>query len=79
LLASDKRNYAAAVADVLNRFGNVEFKDKLNGEKIHRLENVMTLSTKIHTFFDELNLWLEATVRLFLYPFQNRITLIDYT
>ena len=53
------------MAAVLTHFvGNMNFVDELSGEKIHRLENVMTLSTRVHPFFDELNLWLEATVRI---------------
>jgi HNH endonuclease len=36
--------------------------DELNGPDIHRLENVMTLETGIHTLFDNLKLWLDADV-----------------
>jgi hypothetical protein len=34
----------------------------LNGSKIHRLENVMTLDMTMHSFFDSLDLYLEKTV-----------------
>jgi hypothetical protein len=36
----------------------IAFKE-LNGSGIHRLENVLTLSQYVHTFFDTLQLWLE--------------------
>ena len=31
--------------------------DKLNGNEIHRLENVITLEQGVHTAFDNLFLW----------------------
>ena len=31
--------------------------DKLNGNEIHRLENIITLDLSIHTAFDELLIW----------------------
>jgi hypothetical protein len=34
----------------------------LNGNNIHRLENVLTLDIGIHSLFDELKLWFEPTV-----------------
>ncbi|KII93031.1 hypothetical protein PLICRDRAFT_672317 [Plicaturopsis crispa FD-325 SS-3] len=57
---ASKRDYAASVLAVLQRFGyNV---DQLNGEKVHSLFNVMTLAHDAHDLFDQwLNLWLEAT------------------
>jgi hypothetical protein len=47
------------------RMGGVLGHDELNGEKIHRLENVMTLRQDLHWLFDTLGLWLEATVGLY--------------
>lgn len=51
------------MATVLSRFGGVDIVNELNGPaKMHRLENVMTLSAEMHTLFDTLRVWLEATV-----------------
>ncbi|KIL65195.1 hypothetical protein M378DRAFT_24205 [Amanita muscaria Koide BX008] len=45
---------------VLSRFsGRENLSDELNGDRIHRLENVMTLELNIHFFFDNFDLWLE--------------------
>jgi hypothetical protein len=49
---------------VMSRFGRENLPAELNGPKIHRLENVMTLSLPHHVQFDELSLWFVATVRL---------------
>ena len=43
---------------ILKLFGYHLLPD-LNGDKINRLENVMTLSASIHELFDSLNFWLE--------------------
>jgi hypothetical protein len=34
--------------------------DELNGPKIHRLANILTLGVYLHTQFDRLALWFEA-------------------
>jgi hypothetical protein len=39
---------------VSNRFGHKELPDELNGSKVHRLENVMTMVPGFHTIFDQL-------------------------
>lgn len=36
--------------------------EKLNGPKIHSLQNVMTLECDMHDAFDRLALWFESTV-----------------
>ena len=38
---------------------------ELNGSKIHRLENVITLVGSLHDAFDRLEIWLTATVHIF--------------
>jgi hypothetical protein len=48
----------------VNRFGHEELPDELNGFKVHRLENVMTLVHGLHTYFDQLKIWFVPTVRL---------------
>jgi hypothetical protein len=44
---------------VLDRFGYKRLFNELNGNKIHRLENVFTLTYDVHILFDTLQLWLE--------------------
>ena len=44
---------------MLERFGQISPVDELNGDKIHRLENVLTLDPSIHDWFDKLKIWLE--------------------
>ncbi|KXN80608.1 hypothetical protein AN958_09646 [Leucoagaricus sp. SymC.cos] len=56
-----KRNYAATMWAVMRRFGHDELPDDLNGSKVHRLENVMTLVHGFHTRFDQLRVWFVAT------------------
>ncbi|RXW12257.1 hypothetical protein EST38_g13599 [Candolleomyces aberdarensis] len=52
----DKRTYAIAES-----FGYTTIQQDLNGEKIHRLENVMTMRVDIHRLFDGLLFWLVQT------------------
>ncbi|KZT06607.1 uncharacterized protein LAESUDRAFT_725698 [Laetiporus sulphureus 93-53] len=56
---SDKVDYAAGVWTVLDMFGYREIREELEGSKIHRLENIMTLTTDIHDMMDCLELWFE--------------------
>lgn len=44
----------------MERFGQNGFRDELDGSKIHRLSNILTLDHRLHTFFDKLTLWLEG-------------------
>ena len=44
-------------------FGYEALPEELNGAKVHRLENVMTLAPELHTQFDQLEIWFVATVR----------------
>lgn len=55
----NKRHYAAGVWAVMARFGYKNLPGDLNGNKIHRLENVLTLDKSVHDFFDTLELWFE--------------------
>ncbi|KAH7906958.1 hypothetical protein BJ138DRAFT_1161323 [Hygrophoropsis aurantiaca] len=50
---------SAGVWAVLQRFGLEYLMDELNGDKIHRLENIITLRPDLHSLFDTLDLWLE--------------------
>ncbi|KAN0140517.1 hypothetical protein V8E53_001726 [Lactarius tabidus] len=57
--SSDKKDYSASVLAVLKRFGyDVE---RMNGEKVHSLYNVMTMQKDAHDIFDRLELWFEET------------------
>jgi hypothetical protein len=44
----------------MERFGQPGFREELDGSKIHRLANILTLEQFLHTQFDKLALWLEA-------------------
>lgn len=46
-------------------FGGVKVEDELNGNQIHRLENIITLGSNYHHFFGDLEIWLEPVVRLY--------------
>jgi len=47
---------------VMRRFGHDQLPDDLNGDNVHRLENVMTMNTIHHGWFDSLGFWFEQTV-----------------
>jgi hypothetical protein len=55
----------------MERMGGVSVIKELNGDNIHRLQNVMTLDTSIHHMFDHLYLWFEATVCTILLVWYN--------
>ncbi|KAL6302408.1 hypothetical protein BKA93DRAFT_736934 [Sparassis latifolia] len=49
--------YAASAWAVLDRFGKVNVVDnELNGQGIHRLPNVLTMSVDVHIYFDTLQI-----------------------
>ncbi len=48
-----------------------ELHEKLNGNEIHRLENIITLEQDVHTAFDDLSLWFK--------PVAVCLTLLLYT
>ncbi|KIM38162.1 hypothetical protein M413DRAFT_420662 [Hebeloma cylindrosporum] len=56
-----ERNYAATMWAVMQRFGYESIPDELNGSRVHRLENVMTLESTVHSRFDNLAIWFVAT------------------
>jgi len=45
----------------LRLFGNSEIREELNGNNIHRLENILTMCTDDHAYFDDLKMWFEPT------------------
>jgi hypothetical protein len=51
-----------SLASILENFGYANVMDDLNGDKIHRLENVLTLASGQRIFFEELDIWLTKTV-----------------
>jgi hypothetical protein len=53
--------YAATAFAVLARFGQIDALEELNGDNMHRLENVLTLNSDTHTLFDTLKIWLERS------------------
>ena len=74
---SAKRDYAATMWAVMCRFGHDTLPDDLNGPKVHRLENVMTMVPGAHRRFDQLAIWLVATVRQFNFDFLRALTYCD--
>ncbi|KAF8868024.1 hypothetical protein BD779DRAFT_1808892 [Infundibulicybe gibba] len=56
-----QREYAATAWAILEYFGHNNIHLKLAGNKVHSLENILTLDSYLHTRFDQLELWLEAT------------------
>ncbi|KAF7965899.1 hypothetical protein HWV62_40981, partial [Athelia sp. TMB] len=52
--------YSATMRTVMDRYGGIPL-GELNGNDIHRLENVLTLSLTHHDYFDRLEVWLEPT------------------
>ncbi|KAF5310811.1 hypothetical protein D9619_008045 [Psilocybe cf. subviscida] len=57
----NKRSWAASMWATMSRFGYDSLPEDLNGDKVHRLENVLTLSHVIHGFFDSLEIWFVET------------------
>lgn len=55
-----QKDYTSSMWAVMEQFGQQGFRDELDGSKIHRLANIMTLDHFLHTQFDRLALWLEA-------------------
>ena len=49
----------STVWTVLERFGYTGLQEELEGNKIHRLDNIMTLSTDLHLLMDKMSLWFE--------------------
>jgi hypothetical protein len=47
---------------ILKCFGYEDLPERLNGNGIHNLDNVMMLDLGIHDFFDRLEIWFEAVV-----------------
>ncbi|TFY67340.1 hypothetical protein EVG20_g3981 [Dentipellis fragilis] len=54
-----KNHYAASIHAIMDIFGGIESIEELNGSKVHRLENVLTLITPLHEYFARLKIWLE--------------------
>ena len=53
----------------MRRMGAVDVVAELNGDRVHRLENVTIMEVGFHALFDPLVLWLGATVRYPLITF----------
>ncbi|KAH8919308.1 hypothetical protein BT69DRAFT_1284910 [Atractiella rhizophila] len=62
-----KRNHAANAWAVMDRFGLSEIRRELEGQKIHRLSNILTLDSALHDLFDNLQLWLQPTAESNVY------------
>lgn len=55
-----KAEYVAKVWTILDRLGYATIREELSKSKIHRLENIMTLTSNVHYLLDDLELWFEA-------------------
>ena len=51
----------------MDRFGYADITDNVNGDKIHRLDNILTLDPGMHDHFDRLKIWFERTVSILLF------------
>lgn len=51
-------HHAAEVWTIMELLASVELAKELQGDNIHRMENVLTLAGGIHSGFDSLALWL---------------------
>ena len=58
---SQQSEYTSSLWMIMARLG-WDFLDELNGMKIHRPENVMTMDMSTHRLFDSLEWYLEKTV-----------------
>ncbi len=56
---SAQERYVSTVWTVLERFGHAGLREELAGEKIHRIDNVMTLEVSAHEFRNNMDLWFE--------------------
>jgi len=63
LLAPNLARVCCDYVDIMRCFGYEDLPEKLNGAGVHRLDNITTLDHTIHSWFDELQLWLDAEVR----------------
>ncbi|KAF7976475.1 hypothetical protein HWV62_6743 [Athelia sp. TMB] len=59
-----KHSHAASIWAAIARFGQVRGAEELAGPLVHRIENVMTMSSSLHQSFDSLMIWFEATPTL---------------
>ncbi|TRM63318.1 hypothetical protein BD626DRAFT_457594 [Schizophyllum amplum] len=63
LLYYTMQAWATSVLDILESFGHSHLRQELQGALIHRLENVISISSEYLDMFDSLDLWLEHVVR----------------
>jgi hypothetical protein len=61
---SQQSEYTSTLWALLARLG-WDFLDELNGTKIHRQENVMTMDTSTHRLFDALEWYFEKTASIY--------------
>ncbi|KAI6004742.1 hypothetical protein EDD15DRAFT_2155432 [Pisolithus albus] len=54
-----KQSHSASVWTILSMFADINILEELAGNRIHRLENIMSMEQGCHTAFDELVLWLK--------------------
>lgn len=52
--------YAGIAWNLVLSYGGIDFRNELNGLRMNRLENGLTLARDLHGAFDQLDLWFEA-------------------
>lgn len=59
---SDEAKHATPLGTAFGRFGQTKVPEELNGARIHRLENVITMEATVHYAFQMLQLLFTATL-----------------
>lgn len=55
---------SGSLQSFLESFGGIQIRDELNGDRIHRLENIISMCGDAQYSFPRLILWLEPAVCL---------------
>ncbi|KAH9072293.1 hypothetical protein EDB83DRAFT_2220311, partial [Lactarius deliciosus] len=63
-ILDSKDKHVSSFWAILGCFGYEDLLDKLKGNGIHSLDNVMTLGMEIHHWFNQLKIWFEAVITL---------------
>jgi len=59
ILTIQQKDHAATAFAILETFGLQHLVDRLTGNGVHSLENIITMDMVLHRRFDHLELWLE--------------------
>ncbi|KAH6904803.1 hypothetical protein BKA70DRAFT_1565470 [Coprinopsis sp. MPI-PUGE-AT-0042] len=56
---TNKRDWSSSVRAIIKCVGGVDVLNELDGARVHRLKNILTLDMRSNDFFDRLMLWFE--------------------